>query len=208
MRVAVLLLAALVMTGCSGGMSSGSVDGDAGAWSNQAPAMDRTASRPATRQLAAARFAIPDVPTSAAPRKADRVVVFKERRELVLLDDGYPFRRYRIALGFEPKGHKLREGDGRTPEGSYVLDWRNENSQFHRSIHISYPNPYDVARARQVGYSPGSHIMIHGLPEGEEWRGSSHANQDWTDGCIAVTNEEMDEIWKAVDDGTPIHIYP
>ncbi len=140
--------------------------------------------------------------------KAERVVVRKGARELVLLREGRVMRRYDVALGFAPKGPKRERGDGRTPEGEYVLHGRNAQSKFHRSLRISYPNEEDRARAESRGVHPGGEIMIHGLPEGREEIGSDHTTADWTDGCVAVTNEEMDEIWERVDDGTPIEIRP
>jgi murein L,D-transpeptidase YafK len=140
------------------------------------------------------------------PVYADRVLVNKAERRLELLRRGRPLRSYRIALGANPDGHKLSEGDKRTPEGRYVLDWRNPWSKFYKSIHISYPNEKDVENAEEAGVSPGGLIMIHGLPMETEWVGELHALKDWTDGCIAVTNAEMDEIWAMVKDGTPIEI--
>lgn len=117
-------------------------------------------------------------------------------------------KTYKIALGRDPDGPKVRQGDHRTPEGIYLLDRRNPNSRFHRSIHISYPESKDRAEAARLGLAPGGDIMIHGLPNGLGWLGSWHSKMDWTDGCIAVTNEEMDEIWRAVPDGTPIELDP
>ena len=117
-------------------------------------------------------------------------------------------KTYKIALGTEPVGPKTQQGDHRTPEGSYILDFRNTHSQFYKSIHITYPNPADRAQARKRGVSPGGSIMIHGLPNGWGRIGKMHLQRDWTDGCIAVTNEEMDEIWRLVPDGTPIEIKP
>ncbi|MFO0998257.1 MAG: L,D-transpeptidase family protein [Alphaproteobacteria bacterium] len=140
--------------------------------------------------------------------KADRVLVVKSERRLYLLKDGEPFKSYRVALGRRPVGPKTRQGDGRTPEGIYVLDWRNPHSQFHRSIHISYPDPGDVALARRRGLPPGENIMIHGLSSEFAILGPHHARFNWTQGCIAVTNEEIEEIWTAVDDGTLIEIRP
>ena len=140
--------------------------------------------------------------------KADRVVVLKKERTLILLRDGKTLKTYKVALGGDPVGHKTRQGDHRTPEGVYVLDHRNAHSQFYRSIHISYPNAQDGARARKLGVPPGGDIFVHGLPNGYAWVGSSHRLKDWTDGCIAVTNEEIDEIWRVVPDGTPIEIKP
>ena len=145
---------------------------------------------------------------SAPNQRADGVIVFKEQRTLQLLNHGRILKQYRVALGTEPFGAKTRQGDHRTPEGSYVLDRRNAHSQFYRSIHISYPNAEDRARARRLGVSAGGDIMIHGLPNGYGWIGKGHRARDWTDGCIAVTNEEMDEIWRLVPDGTPVEIRP
>lgn len=141
---------------------------------------------------------------------ADQVVVEKSARRLKLLSGGRVFREYRIALGDNPLGHKEREGDERTPEGVYVLDWRNPNSRYYKSIHISYPNEWDRRLARLTGQNPGGMIMIHGLPNyivSDAVR-REYMTRDWTDGCIAVTNEELDEIWQLVRDGTPIRIQP
>ena len=140
--------------------------------------------------------------------QAAQVVVYKSKRQMHLLRAGQVMRTYRIALGDSPVGHKKQEGDEKTPEGDYVLDWRNPNSLYYKSIHISYPNARDREQARRRGVSPGGDIMIHGrngptvLPDGTwKWK-------DWTNGCIAVTNAEMDEIWKMVNNGTPIRINP
>jgi murein L,D-transpeptidase YafK len=143
-----------------------------------------------------------------AVQKADWVLVVKSMRRLFLLKDGKVIRSYRVALGRQPLGHKFEEGDGRTPEGIYFLNWRNPNSQFYRSIHVSYPNAFDLARPRRPGASPGGLIMVHGLPNGDTGFHRVHTRLDWTNGCIAVTNAEMDEIWALVDDGTPIEIRP
>jgi murein L,D-transpeptidase YafK len=132
--------------------------------------------------------------------RADLVLVSKKKREMVLLRGESVLRTYRIALGREPVGPKRQEGDGRTPEGRYTIDWRNTKSKYHLSLHISYPDAADVARAREAGVDPGGDIMIHGLPDGAVKQG------DWTQGCIAVTDEEMDEIWGLVEEGTPIWI--
>jgi murein L,D-transpeptidase YafK len=138
----------------------------------------------------------------------DRVVVLKKERTLELLSKGKAIKTYKVALGGEPLGAKTREGDHKTPEGSYVLDSRNAHSQFYKSIHISYPSARDRAAARALGVSPGGDVFVHGLPNGYGFVGSSHRLKDWTDGCIAVTNDEIDEIWAAVADGTPIEIRP
>lgn len=144
------------------------------------------------------------------PLFADQVVVRKSERTLQLLGEGRVFREYRVNLGDSPVGHKMREGDERTPEGEYVLDWRNPNSRFYKSIHVSYPNQKDRDFARAMGVNPGGMIMIHGRPNwlrpGPLTR--DYDELDWTDGCIAVSNEAMDEIWNKVRDGTPITILP
>jgi murein L,D-transpeptidase YafK len=140
--------------------------------------------------------------------KADRVVVLKKERTLQLLSQGKIVKTYKVALGGEPVGPKTRQGDHRTPEGSYILDRRNAHSQFYKSIHISYPSAADRTRAGKLHASPGGDVFIHGLPNGYGWIGKEHRLKDWTDGCVAVTNEEMDEIWRAVADGTPIEIKP
>lgn len=139
---------------------------------------------------------------------ADSVLVKKSERRLILLRDGKPWKVYRIALGPVPWGPKTRAGDQRTPEGHYVLDYKVRNSRFHRAIHISYPNAEDRERARRLGVDPGNHIMIHGQPNQSELPTEETQTYNWTDGCIAVTNEEMDEIWHLVKTGTPIEIQP
>jgi murein L,D-transpeptidase YafK len=121
---------------------------------------------------------------------------------MLLLRGQSILRAYRIALGRDPVGHKQREGDGKTPEGRYLIDRRNPKSRYHLSLRISYPNAADTARAEAAGVPPGGDIMIHGLKDGERREG------DWTQGCIAVTNEEMDEIWSLVAEGTEIWIEP
>ena len=143
-----------------------------------------------------------------ASLQATAVVVLKSERRLVLQRHGQEIAAYNIALGPKPKGHKRRRGDGRTPEGRYTIDWRNPESAFHLSLHISYPAPRDQAAAAEAGRDPGGMIMIHGLPNGKDWIGSAHSSIDWTEGCIAVTSEEIEEIWSLVPDGTPIDIYP
>jgi len=140
--------------------------------------------------------------------KADLVVVYKHERVLQLKRAGEVLRTFPIALGREPNGPKLQEGDGRTPEGVYTLDWRNPTSQFHRSIHVSYPRPKDAEHAMRWGVSPGGQIMLHGLPNGMAADRVGHPRRDWTEGCIALTNEEIEEIWARVEDGTTIIIYP
>jgi len=137
-----------------------------------------------------------------AAERADRVLVDKSDRQLYLMRGGAVWKSYPVGLGFAPEGHKRQEGDGRTPEGDYVLDWRNPDSSFHLSIHISYPDADDIESARRRGVSPGGAIFIHG----HHLR--FRQKRDWTLGCIAVTDAAMDEIWRLVPDGTPITIRP
>lgn len=139
---------------------------------------------------------------------ADRVLVDKSERKLYLLRNGTKYREYSITLGPRPRGHKLRAGDERTPEGSYILDFKTEKSDFYRAIHISYPNEQDVKRAAEIGATPGGSIMIHGMPNNATLPPELIQKFNWTDGCIAVTNEDMDEIWSAIQPGTPIDILP
>ncbi|OLF37916.1 hypothetical protein BTW00_01680 [Psychrobacter sp. C 20.9] len=136
----------------------------------------------------------------------DRVFVDKSDRVLTLMSDGKAIRSYHIALGGSPSGHKQQEGDQRTPVGIYTLDYKNENSIAHRSIHTSYPNDEDKARAKSLEVNPGGDIMIHGQMNGFGALGWLNQQRDWTDGCIAVTNAEMDEIMVSVILGTPIEI--
>jgi len=148
------------------------------------------------------------LPAVAMP-KASIINVYKSQRLMILSDvQGKPIKTYKIALGDNPKGHKKRSGDERTPEGRYYIEGRNPDSNFHLSLKISYPNSEDESNAERFGYSPGGLIMIHGLPNGKSWIGKTHTKKDWTDGCIAVTNEEIREIWSMVDDGVPIQIWP
>ena len=143
-----------------------------------------------------------------ADARADRVVVRKSARTLELYRGTQLLRSYAIALGRNPLGHKQQEGDGRTPEGRYVLDYRNPRSSYHKALHVSYPSAADAGSARDRGVSPGGQIMLHGVRNGLGFVGRLHRIFDWTDGCIAVTDREMDEIWNAVADGTPIWIEP
>lgn len=143
-----------------------------------------------------------------ADAEADRVIVMKKERTLTLMSQGKVLKTYKVALGGNPIGAKTRQGDHKTPEGVYRLDKRNAQSQYYKSIHISYPDAKDVAQARKMGVSPGGDVYVHGLPNGYKWIGAGHRLKDWTDGCVAVTDEEIDEIWKAVPDGIPIDIRP
>ncbi len=117
-------------------------------------------------------------------------------------------RSYKVALGRNPTGAKMQRGDSRTPEGAYTISGRNAASAFHRSLRISYPSAADRERAKRQGIDPGGDIMIHGLPNGQGYVGAGRRLIDWTDGCIAVTNSEIEEIWRLVSDGTPIQINP
>ena len=139
---------------------------------------------------------------------ADQVLIEKSERRLTLLREGKVLKQYRVALGKQPVGDKEQEGDRRTPEGEYKLDWRNTGSRYHLSLHISYPDRSHTEQARAKGVSPGGDIMIHGLRDGMGWIGKLHRMMDWTNGCIAVTNPETEEIGRAVRDGTPIKIAP
>lgn len=149
----------------------------------------------------------PETPLK-ADTQADRIVVHKHERVLELMAGDVTLKRYTISLGREPVGAKQREGDGRTPEGRYRIDYRNPASGYHLALHISYPDAKDRARARKAGVSPGGDIMIHGMRNGYGWIGPLHRLVDWTNGCIAVTDAEMDEIWRAVANGTEIEIRP
>lgn len=141
-------------------------------------------------------------------QQADRVLMEKAKRKLTLFRGEKELKHYFVALGGQPVGAKERQGDQKTPEGQYVIDFRNSKSQFHLSLHVSYPNTEDRARARKRGVDPGGAIMIHGIGKMYGWLGAAHRKIDWTLGCIAVTNEEIEEIWSLVPDGTPIEIKP
>lgn len=142
------------------------------------------------------------------PLVADSIVVEKGARTLTLYHRGAPVRTYRVALGGSPLGDKVRQGDRRTPEGLFFIESRNPQSRFHLGLRVSYPSPEHRARAARLGVSPGGDIMVHGLPRRFAYLGAAHARQDWTEGCIALTNAEIEEIWRAVGDGTPIEIKP
>jgi tetratricopeptide (TPR) repeat protein len=139
---------------------------------------------------------------------ADKVLIEKKERRLTLLSKDEVIKTYKIALGGDPVGPKERQGDNKTPEGTYIIDSRNSNSSYYLSLHISYPNEKDKIRAKDLGVSPGGDIMIHGIKNGFSLVGASHAEVDWTKGCIAVTDEEMEEIYKLVPTGTIVEIRP
>jgi murein L,D-transpeptidase YafK len=147
-------------------------------------------------------------PLAPIEQRADKILVDKAARRMTLLKDGTTLRSYDVSLGSAPVGHKQQEGDGRTPEGLYTIDFRNARSRFHLSLRVSYPDAQDREAARQRGVPPGGDIMIHGLPRGLGLLGDLHLARDWTDGCIAVTNREIEEIWALVDTGTVIEIRP
>jgi murein L,D-transpeptidase YafK len=144
---------------------------------------------------------------SATPQ-ADKVLIQKSARQLTLFRNGRPFRSYHVSLGSNPKGAKEREGDGRTPEGLYTIDSRNAYSKYHLALHVSYPNAADRARARRLRVRPSGEIMIHGTPN--RWRGLRIVFQhtDWTKGCIAVSDSDIEEIWKLVPNGIVVEIRP
>jgi len=138
----------------------------------------------------------------------DRIIIEKSRRTMTLYKQGQEVKSYNIALGRDPVGHKLMQGDQKTPEGVYFIDYRISNSGYHKALHISYPNMVDVERAKALGVSPGGKIMIHGMNEDKFWMGSVHYLFNWTNGCIAVTNSEIEEIWSLVPDWTMVEIRP
>lgn len=139
---------------------------------------------------------------------ADRILIEKKDRRLTLFSRGEALKTYKIALGGDPDGPKERQGDNKTPEGTYCIDSRNKDSRYHLSLHISYPNESDKKRARTLGVSPGGDIMIHGIKNGFSWVGDMHTGIDWTKGCIAVTDEEIEEIDKLTPNGTVVEIRP
>lgn len=140
--------------------------------------------------------------------QVDRIVIIKSTHTMNLLARGQVIKTYKVALSPYSVGPKQRYGDHKTPEGIYSVDWKNPKSQFHLALHVSYPNAADRERARKLGVDPGGEIEIHGLGAKFGWVGARHRETDWTEGCIAVTNEEIDEIWKLVPVGTTIEIRP
>jgi murein L,D-transpeptidase YafK len=146
--------------------------------------------------------------TTAEGERADRIVVEKSARKMTLMHGTKVLKAYKVALSREPVGAKEREGDHKVPEGKYVVDLKNAHNRFHLALHISYPNADDRVKARKLGVRPGGNIEIHGLDGKYAWVGSLQRQIDWTDGCIAVTNPEIDEIWPMVPVGTPVEIRP
>jgi murein L,D-transpeptidase YafK len=139
--------------------------------------------------------------------RADRIVIVKSAHTMTLMRGGREIKTSKVALG-DPKGPKVQRGDKKTPEGLYFVDGKNAHSLFHRALHLSYPNAVDRERARKLGVNPGGDIEIHGLPQQYAWMGAAHRSIDWTTGCIAVTNAEIDEIWGEVSVGTAVEIRP
>ena len=139
---------------------------------------------------------------------ADYLLVEKSERRLIVFSNNTPIKEYTVALGREPIGPKQFEGDGKTPEGHYIIDRRKADSSFHLALHVSYPNAQDEQFAASRGQSPGGAIMIHGIRNGLGFLGPLHRLHDWTDGCVAVTDAEIEELWRAVPDGTPIEMRP
>ena len=144
----------------------------------------------------------------AAGTTIDRIVIEKSARKLSIFLDGNQIKTYRIALGGNPVGAKQQEGDMKTPEGMYKIDGRNQQSNFHLALHISYPSDVDDAHASARGVSAGFDIMIHGIQNGRGWIGAFHRWKDWTAGCIALSDEEIEELWRVTPDGTTIEIRP
>jgi murein L,D-transpeptidase YafK len=155
--------------------------------------------------IAAAQFNFDPLPRDAI---ADRILVEKSARRLTLFQKGRALKIYSVALGHAPEGAKEYEGDQRTPEGIYSIDFHKRDSDYHLALHVSYPEQRDIDRAAVEGLSAGSDIMIHGLPNGRGWLGRFHRRNDWTAGCIAVTDFEIEEIYRAVPDGTLIELRP
>lgn len=137
---------------------------------------------------------------------ADRVLIEKSKHTMTLYQGTRVLRTYRVSIGHGDGGPKRREGDHQTPEGLYTIDAQNPHSDYYRALHVSYPNADDRARAAAAGVPPGGDIMIHGIKNGFGWLGPLHRKKDWTEGCIAVTDAEMDEVWKLVPVGTPVEI--
>lgn len=148
------------------------------------------------------------LPTFIYAETADRVLIVKSEKKLYLEKNGKVFASYPVVFGSNPKGHKEKEGDGRTPEGNYMIDEKKEDSAYYRALHISYPNEKDIAAAKAKGVSPGGKIYIHGQKNGYGWAARVTQMKNWTKGCIALTNHDMKKVWEAVKEGTPIEIKP
>jgi murein L,D-transpeptidase YafK len=166
------------------------------------------AAKPSAPKKPVPRVAAASLPGGGPVALADSIVIEKKAHRLTLYHLGRPMRSYQVALGRQPIGDKLSAGDRRTPEGLFSIEDRNPNSQYHLSLRISYPDAAHRARAESLGVSPGGDIMIHGLPNGRGSVGAAHRAYDWTNGCVALTDEEIEEIWSAVPIGTPVQIKP
>lgn len=196
MRAIAALLLVLLLAACAGPANAPREAASAASISTPLP--------PASDRSFASR-SIPRDTISGRPLVADYLIIDKSERLLIAYQNGNPIRAYRgLQFGEAPLGHKRFQGDERTPEGLYTIDRRNPRSRFHLSLGISYPNRNDMAFAAQYGRSAGGDIFIHGQPTGRPGRMFG----DWTDGCIALTNEEIEELWQIVPDGTPIEIRP
>ena len=153
-------------------------------------------------------FFVPASGANALSTKPDSIVVFKQKHEMCVYKNKALLKVYKVALGLEPCGAKQCEGDMRTPEGIYFINGKNPHSLYHKSLGISYPAAKDMAIARRLGKRPGGEIKIHGLPNGQGYVGELHRLKDWTHGCIALTDEEIDELFNRVEVGTPVNILP
>jgi murein L,D-transpeptidase YafK len=140
--------------------------------------------------------------------RADRIVVEKQAHTLTLYRGASPLKTYSVALGRGGLGPKTEAGDNKVPEGTYRITGRNSQSEFHRSLRVGYPTPEQKRVDARAGVAPGGDIMVHGIRNGLGWLGPLHRAVDWTRGCVALTDGEMDEVWRAVPDGTPIEIKP
>jgi murein L,D-transpeptidase YafK len=179
------------------------------AWCDTASStMDDSARATPTVAVANVTGEGPGAGLSATIPVADLIVVRKSERRLYLMRHGEVLRSYRVALGLQPEGAKERAGDFRTPEGRYLLTRRNPRSDFFLSIQVSYPNDQDIRRARHQHVDPGGSIMLHGLPNSLRHPPEYYAQSDWTDGCIAVSDSDMVELWMMTQDNTPIDIRP
>jgi murein L,D-transpeptidase YafK len=146
--------------------------------------------------------------TTEGQKIADKIVIAKSARTMTLEEGGQPLKTYKVALGGQPVGAKQQQGDHKTPGGEYFVDAKNSRSQFYMALHLSYPNAADRLQARKLGVNAGGDVEIHGLGKQYGWIGARHRLTDWTDGCVAVTNEEIEEIFRIVPIGTRVEIRP
>jgi murein L,D-transpeptidase YafK len=156
-------------------------------------------------------FPVPSLATEGSPATdvvVDRIVIEKSKRTMTLLKQDREVRTYKVSLGRNPIGPKIQKGDQKTPEGLYYVDYKLRNSVYHRALHLNYPNQDDIERARSLGVTPGNSIMIHGMKEDKLWMGDVQYLFDWTNGCIALTNREIEEVWVLVPPWTPVEIRP